>query len=378
MCIFVKSSIFFRLQNLINLNLKIMKMCKLIYAVILVCTTGITGCAQSPGEVKKQTKQVALTGNEQTIAFYNCENFFDIDDDPLTDDQDFTPGGKYHYTQKIFEQKAHNLAVALQNMPGKDGPAIIGLAEVENNTALNELIKQPEIGRRNYKYVLRPGPDPRGINVALLYNPQQFKVISSTSIPVNLSGMGGKAVTRDVLHVTGILGTDTIEVFVNHWPSRRGGADESDRKRGVAAKTNKNAVQQLLHKKHSTKVIIMGDLNDNPTDNNITQVLGAKANKNELNKPNDLYNPYADLYSRGEGTEQYKQHWNLFDQIIVSGELVNNRKSELHFIGAEIYKPDFLVDHYKGHEGEPHRSFAGTRWINGYSDHFPVLVYLSR
>ncbi len=145
-----------------------MKTSKIFQAVALICTACYYGCAQPTANIKSELKEPTLTGNEQTIAFYNCENFFDPNDDPDTDDQDFTPAGKYHYTQKLFEQKAHNLAVALQNMPGKDGPAFIGLAEVENTAALDEMVKQPEIARRTYKYILHKGPDPRGINVAFL------------------------------------------------------------------------------------------------------------------------------------------------------------------------------------------------------------------
>ncbi len=351
---------------------------KIIQALAIAFAGSYYGCAQPAAGIKSATKEAALTGNEKTIAFYNCENFFDPADDPETDDQDFTPAGKYHYTQRIFEQKAHNLAVAVQNMPSKDGPAFIGLAEVENTAALDELVKQPEIARRNYKYVLRKGPDPRGINVAFLYNPGQFTVLYTESLPVDLAGLGGKSTTRDVLHVMGKMDADTIDVFVNHWPSRREGAAESAPKRAAAARTNRKALDKIIQRRQHAKVIVMGDLNDNPNDASINEVLGAKENANDVTKPDQLYNPWSAIYGRGEGTEAYKHQWNLFDQIMVSGELARENAKGLHFVKAEIFKPELLVDHYKGHEGEPHRSFAGTRWINGYSDHYPVIVYLSK
>ncbi|MFI4963296.1 MAG: endonuclease/exonuclease/phosphatase family protein, partial [Legionellales bacterium] len=246
------------------------------------------------------------------VAFYNCENFFDIVHNPAKEDEEFTPGGKYHYTQKIYEQKVHNIATVIQAMGGSDGPAVIGLAEVENNTVLNDLVRQPEIARRNYKYEWFDGPDPRGINVAMIYNPKYFHVIKSEPLHVDLSGIGGKSVTRDVLHVYGILTGDTVHLFINHWPSRRGGEDASDPKRAIAAMVNKTAIEKLMNKNPNTKVIIMGDLNDNPTSNSVERVLGAKADQRSVTV-SGLFNPWAGIYAHGSGTEEYRHAWNLFD-----------------------------------------------------------------
>jgi len=339
-----------------------MNLNKLFLLLAILFGISLSGCAQKTG------------AGDITIAFYNCENFFDTVHNPAKEDDEFTPEGKYHYTQKIYRQKVHNIATVIQSMGGEDGPAIIGLAEVENNTVLNDLVGQPEIARRGYKYEWFDGPDPRGINVAMLYNPKQFLVLRSEHLHVDLTGVNGKSITRDVLHVSGVLKGDTVEVFVNHWPSRRGGEDESIPKRAIAAKVVKDAIAKL---KPGAEVIVMGDLNDNPTDNSIVNVLGAKGNKNDI-QPSGLYDPWADIYNSGTGTEEYKHSWNLFDQIIISGEFLKNTGHKLHYLRSEIYKPDFIVDHYKGHEGEPHRSFVGTYWINGYSDHFPVLMYMGK
>jgi endonuclease/exonuclease/phosphatase family metal-dependent hydrolase len=304
------------------------------------------------------------------VGFYNCENLFDTYDDPAKEDEEFTPNGKYHYTQSIYEKKLHNIAAVLERME----PAILGLAEIENNTVLNALTRQPAIAGRKYKYVWYSGPDPRGINVALVYDPALFRVLTSEPIHVDISATGGKSVTRDVLHVRGILVTDTVDVFVNHWPSRRGGADESVAKREIAARVNRDAAKALLKKNRNAHIIIMGDLNDNPDDNSVHNVLAAKTDKATVSAA-DLYNPYAAIYNNGGGTEVYRRHWNLFDQVIISGSLLYSKT--LKFDRAEIFKPSFIVDTYKGHEGEPHRSFKGTYWINGYSDHFPVVTYFT-
>jgi len=138
----------------------------------------------------------------------------------------------------------------------------------------------------------------------------------------------------------------------------------------------KDAITPLMKNNPDTKVIIMGDLNDNPTDKSITDILGAKGDQNEVSQ-GGLYDPWINIYKKGEGTEEYDHSWNLFDQVIISANLVHNKNHKLQYEKAEIFRPDFIIDHYKGHEGEPHRSFAGTHWINGYSDHFPVILYLS-
>ncbi len=313
--------------------------------------------------------------NRISVAFYNCENFFDTYHNPGKEDEEFTPNGKYHYTQKIYEQKVHNIATVIQNMGGPDGPSIIGLAEVENKTVLNDLVRQPELARRNYKYEWFDGPDPRGINVAMLYNPKYFQVLKSEPLHVDLSATRGKSVTRDVLHIYGILSGDTVHLFINHWPSRRGGSDESEPKRAIAARVNKDAIENIMKKNSNTKVILMGDLNDNPTDISIAGILGAKGEQNGVTATG-LYDPWVNIYKSGKGTEEYKHIWNLFDQVIISGGFLLNKNHKLRYESAEIFKPDFIIDHYKGHEGEPHRSFVGTHWINGYSDHFSVILYL--
>ncbi len=241
---------------------------KCLLLLSLICFTSLNGCAQK------------TDSHKITVAFYNCENFFDIVHNPVKEDEEFTPEGKYHYTQKIYEQKVHNIATVIQAMDGADGPAIVGLAEVENNTVLNDLVRQPEIAQsRNYKYEWFDGPDPRGINVAMIYNPKYFRVIKSEPLHVDLSGTGGKSITRDVLHVYGVLDGDTVHVFVNHWPSRRGGEDISDPKRSIAATVNKTAIEKLMSRNPNTKVILMGDLNDNPNSASITVVLDAKADQ---------------------------------------------------------------------------------------------------
>lgn len=304
------------------------------------------------------------------IAFYNCELLYDTVDNPLTGDDDFTPEGKNKYGARLYGQKLHNMAVALQSM--KDAPALVGLAEVENAHVLNDLAQQPELIKRVYKYVLREGADRRGMNVGLLYDARAFTVINSglTAVP-----LADTETTRGVLMVHGVLGEDTLYVLVNHWPSRRGGVEASAGRRAAAAGVVKTIVANIQAHSPDARIVIMGDFNDNPTDKSLAQMLGACAAPEQV-RPQGLYNPFVAMYAAGQGTEVYRHEWNLFDQILVSGTLL--RGKGLRYERAEIYKPAFLQSKHKDHKGEPYRSWLGSRWINGYSDHFPVVMHLSR
>lgn len=322
----------------------------------------------------KENKVVQKAAKNYPVAFYNVENLFDTDDDPVTDDDEFTPNGRMRYTNVIYRQKLHNLATVLQVLgdhKNADGAALIGLAEVENDKVLNDLLAQTEISRRHYKYVWYNSNDPRGIDVALVYNPSYFTVINSKPLPVSLNNMGGKERTRDVLYVQGLLGKDTVHVLVNHWPSRREGQDETADKRAAVARVNKRKADDIRQQNPNARIIIMGDLNDNPADESVAEVLGAGSDKNGA-----LYNPWTEVLRSGTGTEMFKHRWNLFDQVIISSGLTHGKG--LHYISSEIESRDFMKLEYGKMKGAPKRSFRGTYWSNGYSDHFPVVVYLSR
>lgn len=313
-------------------------------------------------------------GNTCAIAFYNLENLFHPDNDPKTDDEEFTPQGAFHYTDNIYRQKLHNIATVLQQL-GTDaddnGAALIGVAEVENGKVLADLLSQSEIKPRNYKYAWFDSPDPRGIDVALIYNPKKFTLLKAVPIGTDVS----EDDTRDILQATGVLMGDTVHVLVNHWPSRREGKNQTAGKRYAAAARNRKLIKQIQALNANAKILLMGDFNDNPTDASIVNELGAFANKAQVNNQG-LYNPMADIYTSGSGSILFQHHWDLFDQIILSGTWLNGKK--WRFSKAEVFNRDFLVTQRGKFKGYPHRSFAGTHWINGYSDHLPVVVYLSK
>ncbi len=338
-----------------------------------IALAALLACSTTASFAQKKQYQVTA------IAFYNLENLYDTEDDPKTRDEEFTPTGPYNYTEEVYHQKLHNLATVISKLGTEvtpDGPALIGHAEVENDKVLQDLTAQPEIADRHYRFVHFNSPDARGIDVALLYNPKYFTVLNAQALYTDISAFGEKGgKTRDVLYVTGLLNGDTTHVFVNHWPSRRGGEAASAPLRAIAAGVSKKVIDSLMKVNPASKVIVMGDLNDDPTDASVTKVLGAKGNKDKVG-PSELFNPFTAFYNQGIGTLGYNDVWNLFDQIMISGAYLRSNDPQWRYYKAEVFNRDFLKEKFGQYKGYPHRSFSGTTWINGYSDHFPTIVYM--
>jgi hypothetical protein len=312
------------------------------------------------------------------IAFYNLENLFDTLDDPNKSDEEFTPTGPYHYTAEVYNRKLHNLAtvlsqIAIEKVP--EGPAITGVAEVENEQVLQDLIAQPELKDRKLKIVHFESPDVRGIDVGMLYNPKYFKVLNAEALPINITKDGEKEFTRDILYVQGLLNGDTIHVMVGHWPSRRGGEAASTWKRERAATVCKKKADEIRKQIPNAKIIVMGDLNDDPVSPSVAVTLGA-SDKETAIKSVKFFNPWITYYKKGIGTLGYNDSWNLFDQIILSSSFLKKENSGWQFYKAEIFNRSFLKSQFGQYKGYPHRSFSGNTWIDGYSDHFPTYIYL--
>lgn len=308
----------------------------------------------------------ACTAQEEkqrcAVAFYNVENLFDTVDDPATMDDEFTPEGRYRYTDKVYQHKLHNIATVIRELDA----VLVGLAEIENSTVLKDLVARPQLKKHNYGYIQYDSPDPRGIDVALLYNPEYFKVIRSEAIPVTMKGMA----TRDVLYVKGVLDGDTVHIHVVHWPSRSERLKESIPKRRAAAIVTEKSVRGILAANPKAKIIVMGDMNDNPDDESVSKVLGAKNDKNAR-----LYNPWTVYYKEGKGTTVYHRQWDHFDQVILSRAFLDGEG--WRYEKAEIFDAAFIRN--QGFEDAyPLRSFKGYHWNSGYSDHLPVILHLRR
>lgn len=319
------------------------------------------------------------------IAFYNLENFYDTTDNPIVSDDEFTPKGPRNYNTDIYKNKVEKLATVLsqigtdENPKTKDGAAIIGVAEIENDTVLNDLVKHPLLVKRGYKIVHYDSKDARGVDVALLYNPKYFTVEDSKALFVKLpSGAKDAYFTRDVLWVKGKLNGETIHIYVNHWPSRVGGEERSAPGRAAAAMVSKNHSDSIAKADGEQKVVIMGDLNDDPTSPSLTKVLKAKAKIEDVGI-NGLYNPWVELYKKGIGTLAYQDSWGLFDQIIISQKWLDKNQDGFFFYKQFIFNREFLTENIGRYKGYPMRTWDGMTYRGGYSDHFPTyLVMLKR
>ena len=315
------------------------------------------------------------------VGFYNQENLFDTCHDEGKRDYDFLPNGSYRWNGMKYTHKLRNMARALADMgtdklPGV-GCAVIGMSEVENHKVLDDLTAQEPLKARGYKYVHIEGPDRRGIDCALLYNPALFSVRNAKLVPyIQELKKDSAFLTRGFLTVSGDLAGEHVAFVVCHWPSRAATSfyRESGGRQVRALKDS------LLRDDPNVKVFVMGDMNDDPTNKSMTKALGCKAEINEVGKDN-MYNPFYNILAKeGQGTLFYSGSWNLFDQIVMTPNLLNkNGKkdySTLKFFKNQIFRREYLIQSEGKYKGAPKRTHAGGSWLDGYSDHLPVVVYL--
>lgn len=315
------------------------------------------------------------------IGFYNFENLFDTLDTKGKRDKDFTPSGKLLYNTKVYQEKLGNLSQVVSQIGTDltpDGPALLGVAEIENRAVLEDFVKQPSIQKRNYQIVHYESLDERGIDVALLYNPKYFEVIQTGKITPKLfydqntnAKKRDTVRTRDMLWVKGRLDGDVIYTIVCHWPSRRGGSYL----REGAAQACRDFIKMIQKDQPRAKFIIMGDLNDDPTSPSIKKVINAKGQKNQV-KSGGFYNPWEQLYKSGIGTLAYRDAWNLFDQILISQSFLPKNQDGYSFYKNGIFNKSYLISKGGRFKGYPFRTYSFGKYIGGYSDHLPVYLYL--
>lgn len=314
-----------------------------------------------------------------SIGFYNLENLFDTIDSETTNDVDFLPGGRLLWNTEKYVSKQANMAKVIALLGTElspDGVALLGVSEVENRKVLEDLVSQQSLKSRNYQIVHYDSPDERGIDVGLLYQAKYFTVLGSRSVPVVLKDpkTGEVDHTRDILYVAGKFDGEPLHVMVGHWPSRRGGEAVSAWARAAAASVCKSIADSLKTIDPNAKIVIMGDLNDDPDSKSLTQVLKARRGADDLAK-DELYNPMYDIYKEGNGTLAYKDSWDLFDQMIVSKGLVNKKTGGWQLYKAMVFRQPWLFQAEGAFRGYPFRTFVGDIFINGYSDHLPVYLY---
>ena len=311
-----------------------------------------------------------------SVGFYNLENLFDTIHDYGKNDYEFLPDGTNKWGTLKYTNKLKNMATVLNEM-GTDvlpvGMAAVGVSEVENARVLEDLVNHEVLAPRGWDFVHIEGPDKRGVDCALLYNPQLFKPVNSVLAPYTTEDNDTTYKTRGFLIVSGEMGGEMVHMIVNHWPSRFASSPARERA-GVLVRALKDS---LLTAMPESKVIIMGDMNDDPDDRSMKTCLGAMRDKEDIEAATDLYNPWWDiLRKRGHGTLKYRGKWNLFDQIVLSGDFIGTDRSTLKLYKSEIFSRNYMFQQEGRYKGNTLRTHAGGVWLNGYSDHLPVIVYL--
>lgn len=308
--------------------------------------------------------------NVLSVGFYNLDNLFDTYDDPETLDDDFTPHGDKKWTYKRYKRKLNNIAEVISTMGVSHSPkppAIVGLAELENEDVILDLLKTKYLRNYPYDYVHYDSPDERGIDVGLIYNKTDFELLGSERFPLIIHEKDGdRDYTRDVLQVKGKLWGEEVFVLVNHWPSRREGVEESEYKRVAASKLNRKIVDDIREENNDARILIMGDFNDCHYSKSVRNLM-----------QDDFYNPMESLRSKGKGSSVYNGDWYLFDQILVSESFFTEAHS-LQFKYASIYDPKFIKTWKGKRKDSPFRTFIGKHHLGGYSDHFPVYAYFEK
>ncbi|GGI56088.1 endonuclease/exonuclease/phosphatase family protein [Winogradskyella haliclonae] len=317
-----------------------------------------------------------------TIAFYNLENLFDTINDPLKYDE-ASPMMEMAASNRgeVYKKKVKGMARVIADIgrdQSKNSPAVIGVCEIENRKVLEDVVNDPLLLGKDYGIIHFDGPDARSIDVALLYQKALFQPITTSSHELKIFDDQTKErkYTRDQLLVSGKLDGDLIHLIVNHWPSRSGGEARSRPKRVAAAKVNKRIIDSLQSNDPYAKIFTMGDLNDDPTNESVKKVLKAKAKKNKVGLKG-IYNPFESMFKdKGYGTTAYRDAWSLFDQIMVTKPLLEKDYSSFRFYKAGIYNKQYLTNKRGRYKGYPFRSFANGSYTGGFSDHFPVYVYV--
>ena len=338
---------------------------------LLVLLVILSGCF-SRQKIQKGSKNL-------TIAFYNVENLFDTIDAPGFSDEEFTPEGSKVWNTKRYEKKLSDLARVFSSIHQNSLPAVIGMAEIENNTVLKDLVAQPLLLPAHYQIVHEESPDFRGIDVALLYNSSKFTYLNHKAIPVHLQQEKNFR-TRDILYVKGLIGKkDTLHIFVNHWSSRIGGEEKTEYKRVAEAEILRHAVDSIQRIIPDAKIFIMGDFNDEPGNKSILTALNAGPDC-ENAPAGELHNLMYQNYKNGPGTYSYKNNWNLLDNLIVSHALINPAKGwQVDCNSGQIFKADWMLyKNPKAGEAVPNRTYGGKNYFGGISDHLPVYVVLHK
>jgi len=318
------------------------------------------------------------THNKAIIGFYNVENLFDTIDDPNINDEQFLPDGENRWDSQRYEAKLKSLSKVISELAKLDGGLVVlGVSEIENEQVLLDLAATELLKPYHLSVCHHESPDRRGVDVAFFYDASRFKILGTKAFPTIVPN-NPDFITRDQWLMTGVLdGTDTLDIVANHWPSKAGGEQRSLPGRMAAGQLGRYIADSVLHSRPNAKFIYMGDLNDNPTSKCIMTEMGTKTKPEKLTQY-DLYNPMWKLFRDGLGSYAYRDSWEMLDNIIISGALVNAKPGTYKFRSAHIFRKDFMFTKTGSYVDYPYRTFAGGNYQGGYSDHLPVYIVLTK
>ena len=330
------------------------------------------------------------------IGFYNLENLFDVYNDPVKNDEEFLPEGKNKWTEAKYQVKLKNMAKVIRAMKEEKGVwhALLGVSEIENRLVLEDLVWEEQIREANYQIIHYDGPDRRGVDVALLYDPKVFTFIESESIPFTFEGslidwIQSKEErdyfkTRDILMVHGTIDGEHFAVYVAHLPSRAGGKKGGNQLRDRGGEIMYNHAMQMQAKYPGIKIICMGDMNDNPTDPSMAEYLHGKEFTEEVTDT-EFFSPFTSMLKAGFGSLAYQGVWSIYDLLLVNNALVHPQEGtfalrQLHKKGyyGRIFNAKFLTNQSGQYKGTPFRTFSNGAFIGGYSDHYPTYIVITK
>ncbi|WP_245872007.1 endonuclease/exonuclease/phosphatase family protein [Dysgonomonas massiliensis] len=316
--------------------------------------------------------------NPFRIVFYNVENLFDTKDNPETDDDDWLPKGNQRWSNYRYWQKLKGLSAAIDSIGENYPPALIGLCEVENDSVLFDLCKRSPLKKHKYRYIITKSKDDRGMNVALLYQRDEMKLLTVKEYTPNFSDAPDKH-TRNVLHVTGlVISGDTLDIFICHFPSRVDGIKRTRPFRQQAARLLRQQVDKVMARRVKANVIIMGDFNDFPNDDSMLKILAARSMSESL-KYKNLYNMFLDRIKESDtGSYKYRGKWQFMDQFVVNGNLLNSVNTvSVTNNTAKVFSGDFLLENDEKYGGKkPFRTYVWRKYLGGLSDHLPIYLDL--
>ncbi len=303
------------------------------------------------------------------LGFYNVENLFDTLHDAGKQDYEYLPQGYRAWTAQRYQQKLLNLSRVIRAMNDWQGPDLLALCEVENQRVLQDLLNTPLLKNQGFSILHHESPDHRGIDLAIIYRADKFNLVKQSNITIKIDSTGYSK-TRDILYAVMKVkdSDDTLHVFVNHWPSRRGGVSASAPKRKIASETLRLHLDSLRSVNPACKVVVCGDFNDGPQDESMLNLASGE---------DSLINLALPLHAEGVGTLKHEGRWNLFDQFLVSPNLMGKDKIQVSGSHQLIFSPSWLQEEdVQGIGNRPLRTFSGPNYLGGYSDHFPVLLFI--